>query len=77
MFATTILGFTLTTMWLFFIMFLWILIAFWPATIAKSKGYSFWGFLALSIFFWWITLFVVLFLKDKSVPTLPQTPPTV
>jgi ABC-type Mn2+/Zn2+ transport system permease subunit len=46
---------------------LWIAIAFWPATVAKNKGHSFLGYFLLSIFFWWITLFVVYFgLKDNS-----------
>jgi hypothetical protein len=46
--------------------FLWILIAIWPARVAASKGHSFWGYFLLSIFFWWITLFVVYFgLQDK------------
>lgn len=47
--------------------FLWILIALWPARVASSKGYSFWLYFLLSIPFWWITLFIVYFgLKDKT-----------
>jgi ABC-type dipeptide/oligopeptide/nickel transport system permease component len=46
---------------------IWIAIAFWPATIAKSKGHSFIGYFLLSIPFWWITLFIVYFgLKDET-----------
>jgi ABC-type Mn2+/Zn2+ transport system permease subunit len=46
---------------------IWIAIAFWPATVAKNKGHSFLGYFLLSIFFWWITLFVVYFgLDDKN-----------
>ena len=46
---------------------LWILFAFWPALVAKSKGYSFFLFLILS----WavsflVTLIVVLLLEDKT-----------
>jgi hypothetical protein len=45
---------------------LWILIALWPARIAASKGRSFLGWFILSLFFWWITLFVALAMKDES-----------
>ncbi len=47
---------------------LWILFAFWPAMLAKRKGYSFILFLVLSWFVSFvITLIVVLFLKDKTM----------
>jgi len=45
---------------------LWIMVAFWPAFIARGKGYSFWLFLLISLPFWWITLFVAIGLKDKT-----------
>ena len=45
--------------------FLWILLAMAPAFIARKKGYSFLLFFLISLFFWWITLFVTIFLKDK------------
>jgi hypothetical protein len=51
--------------------FLWVLLALWPALIAKKKGYSFILFFILSLFFWWITLFVALFMKDKTTPGTP------
>ncbi len=75
MFATTILGYTISAVWLMFILFLFIIVALWPAVIAKGKGYSFILFFLLSIPFWWITFFVVLFLKDKNqTPTAPAPP---
>lgn len=46
---------------------LWVMLAFWPAILAKRKGYSFLLFLILSwgvSFF--VTLIVVLILDDKS-----------
>lgn len=52
---------------------LWIALAFWPATIARRKGYSFILFFLISLFFWWITLFVTLFMKNKNQPV--STPP--
>lgn len=44
----------------------WILLALIPAIIAKNKGYSFIGWFLLSIFFWWITLFVTLFMPNRN-----------
>ncbi len=55
---------------MFFILgvLLWVLLAFWPAMLAKRKGYSFILFLVLSWFVSFvITLIVVLFLKDKNM----------
>jgi hypothetical protein len=45
---------------------LWVLVALWPAIFAKRKGYNFLIFFIISLFFWWITLFIVLMLKDKT-----------
>jgi ABC-type Mn2+/Zn2+ transport system permease subunit len=55
---------------------LWIAIALWPASIAKRKGYSFLLFFIVSLFFWWITLFVTLFMRDKTQPGSAPTPPS-
>lgn len=45
----------------------WVLIAIWPARVAGNKGHSFLLWFIISIFFWWITLFVVYFgLTDKN-----------
>jgi hypothetical protein len=68
MFAMTFLGYTLSVFWFMFMMFIWIALAFLPAKIAQSKGHSFWGWFALSIFFWWITLFITLFMRDNNTP---------
>jgi hypothetical protein len=75
MFATTILGVTLSAIWFVVIAFLWILVAFWPAFIAKGKGYSFLLFFILSLPFWWIMLFVALFMPDKNGPAAPPASP--
>lgn len=81
MFATTILGYTLTAMWVVFwstlFIILWVFLALWPAMIAKRKGHSFWLFFILSLFFWWITLFVVLLMKDDSTPAAPAATTSV
>lgn len=53
---------------------LWVLLAFWPAMLAKRKGYSFILFLILSWFVSFaITLLAVLFLKDKNKISADQT----
>jgi ABC-type Mn2+/Zn2+ transport system permease subunit len=53
---------------------LWIALALWPASIARRKGYSFLLFFLISLPFWWVTLFVALFMRDKSVPTPTPVP---
>lgn len=72
MFATTILGYTLSAAWTVFwvtlVLIFWVALALWPAMIARKKGHGFWPFFLLSLFFWWITLFVALFMKDASGP---------
>lgn len=45
---------------------LWVFISLVPAFIALRKGYSFWIFWLISLFFWWITLFVALLLKNRA-----------
>jgi hypothetical protein len=74
MFAdVSILGATLSFFWFSFLLVLWVLVALLPASIAKSKGHSFLGWFILSLFFWWITLFVTLFMKDRHTPTAAPT----
>jgi len=53
--------------------FLWIMVALWPAMLAKRKGYSFILFFILSIFISFvITLIIVLFLKDKNATPMSK-----
>jgi hypothetical protein len=74
MFATTFLGVTLSFFWFMFLLIIWVMLAFWPASIARSKGHSFIGWFIVSLFFWWITLFVALLMKDRRNPTASVTP---
>lgn len=53
-------------MWYLLGLILWVIVAFLPAILAHRKGYSFILFFLISLPFWWITLFVTLFLKDKT-----------
>lgn len=46
---------------------LWVILAFWPAVIARRKGYSFALFLILALIVsWLIALIIALILKDKN-----------
>lgn len=76
----TFLGYTFGVIWFVLFVFLWLLLAFLPANIASHKGRSFWGYFLLSLFFWWITLFVVLLMPNKtpsaSTPSDTNTPAT-
>ncbi len=51
---------------------LWVLVALWPARVAASKGRSFFLWFLMSLFFWWITLFVAYGLKDTNTPAAPS-----
>ena len=63
----SILGYTFSVIWTVFVLFLWVTIALWPASVARQKGHGFLVWFILSLFFWWITLFVALFvLEDKT-----------
>ncbi len=45
----------------------WIVFAFWPAFIAKRKGYNFWLFLLLGVLVSFVlALIVAVLLKDKT-----------
>lgn len=68
MFAVSILGYTIGTIWLIMLSVLWVFIAIWPALMAKTKGYNFWLAFLFSLFFWWIMFFVVLFLPNRNTP---------
>lgn len=49
---------------------LWIIFAFWPAILARRKGYSFILFFLIALFIsWLLALVIILVLKDKN-----QTP---
>lgn len=53
-------------MWLLLGAILWIIIAFWPAMVAKRKGHSFWGFFLLSIVFFFLALILAYAVKDRT-----------
>ncbi|MEK7594574.1 MAG: hypothetical protein AAB436_02985 [Patescibacteria group bacterium] len=52
---------------------LWIAFAFWPAVIAKNKGYGMGGFFGILILSWFISfllgLVIALLMPNKNLPT--------
>ena len=65
MFASTLIGFTLTTIWYIVFLFVWIAIAFWPARVAARKGHSFLGFFLLSVIFFPLSLLIAYLVPDR------------
>lgn len=63
----SLLGFTISTVWAVFILIFWIAFAFWPASVAKSKGHSFLGFFIFSLFFFFIALIVAYVVPDRTM----------
>jgi len=45
---------------------LWVIFAFWPAIVARRKGYSFLLFFLFSLVFFVIALVVAYLIKDKT-----------
>jgi hypothetical protein len=66
MFATSLLGFTLQTIWAVIFLVIWIAIAFWPARVAARKGHSFLGYFIFSLFFFPLALLVAYLSNDNS-----------
>ena len=77
MFATTLLGCTIRTMWAVFLLFIWIAIAFWPARVAGRKGHSFLGYFILSLFFFPLAVIMAYVVQDRSIQQAPPVSTTV
>jgi accessory gene regulator protein AgrB len=67
----TLLGWTVTVLWGFFLLFVWIALAFWPARVAARKGHSFLGYFLFSIFFFPLALLVAYLTSDNSARLNP------
>jgi len=76
MFAMSLLGFTISTIWAVMLLVVWIAFAFWPASVAGRKGHSFIGYFIFSLFFFVIALIVAYMVPDrtKSSSAAPPTP---
>jgi len=66
MFAISLLGATVGTLWLIIGIIIWIAIAFWPARVAGRKGHSFFGYFILSLFFFPLALIMAYLVSDRT-----------
>jgi len=48
------------------LLIIWILIAFWPARVARRKGHSFILFFIFSLFFFPLALLVAYLVRDRT-----------
>ena len=44
---------------------IWVLIAFWPARVARRKGHSYIGYFILSLFFFPLALIMAYVVRDR------------
>lgn len=44
---------------------IWVLLAFWPARVARRKGHSFIGYFILSLFFFPLSLVMAYVVRDR------------
>lgn len=65
MFAVSLLGFTVSTIWALIVLFIWIAIAFWPARVAARKGHSFLLFFIFSLFCFFLALLVAYLMPNR------------
>lgn len=54
-------------MWYILGVVLWVLVAFWPALVAKRKGHSFVLFFILSLVFFFVALILAYVVKDRTL----------
>lgn len=66
MFATSLLGYTVNTVWSLIVLIVWIALAFWPARVASRKGHSWLLYFIFSLFFFFLALIVAYIVPDKS-----------
>ena len=54
-------------MWYLLGAILWVILAFWPAIVARRKGYSFILFFLLSIVFFFLSLVLAYAVRDRTL----------
>ena len=55
-------------LWTILIVFIWVMLAFWPARVAGRKGHSFFGFFLFSLVFFPAALIVAYLVGDRTAP---------
>lgn len=53
-------------LWTTLAIFIWILLAFWPARVAGRKGHSFFGYFLFSLVFFPLALLVAYMVSDRT-----------
>jgi hypothetical protein len=53
-------------LWTSIALFIWIMLAFWPARVAARKGHSFFGYFVFSLVFFPLALLVAYMVGDKT-----------
>ncbi|HUD10055.1 MAG TPA: hypothetical protein VMR28_00080 [Candidatus Saccharimonadales bacterium] len=54
-------------MWYLLGVILWVIVAFWPAMVAKRKGHSFGLFFILSLIFFFLSLILAYVVSDRTM----------
>jgi hypothetical protein len=54
-----------TWLWTWLLVVVWVLLAFWPARVARRKGHSFIGYFILSLFFFPLSLILAYASHDR------------
>jgi hypothetical protein len=57
---------TMNVIWWIFVAIVWIVIAFWPARVARRKGHSFIGYFIFSLFFFPAAIIVAYLVPDRT-----------
>jgi hypothetical protein len=52
------------------LLIIWILIAFWPARVARRTGHSFIGYFIFSLIFFPLALITAYMVRDRTAPAL-------
>jgi hypothetical protein len=55
----------------FFLLVIWIALAFWPARVAGRKGHSFVGYFILSLIFFPLALIMAYVVEDRRAAVVP------
>jgi hypothetical protein len=55
-------------LWTMLIVFVWVMLAFWPARVAARKGHSFFLYFVFSLVFFPLALLVAYLVSDRNSP---------
>jgi hypothetical protein len=55
-------------LWAMLVVFIWVMLAFWPARVAARKGHSFFLYFVFSLVFFPLALLVAYLVSDRNGP---------